>query len=286
MTSPIRVAVLGSLNLDLVARVDRLPGPGETVLASSYTEVSGGKGANQAYAAATTAPTALIGAVGTDVAGDALLAAASRHNVDTRHVTRHPSSSGRALILVAPDGENAIAVIPASADAAATINVRAALTELSPEVVLAQLELPLEVVQEAAHWTAAHQSRFVLNASPTLTGIEQLIARADPLIVNLHEGRHIAGRPGAPAHEVARALGSRCRSVVVTNGADGAEIAEAGAVEHVDPSPAQPIDTTGAGDAYAGVLAAALANGAPLRDAAHRASQAAARTVSRPRTER
>jgi ribokinase len=282
------VAVVGSVNLDLVVRTARRPEPGETVMGDSYGEYPGGKGGNQAVAAAAVAPTALVAARGADPAGEVVEAALRRAGVDAALLTAD-RPTGRAVIQVTPDGENSIVVL-AGANAALTADfVEAALGARRPAVVLTQLETPAEVTVACCRWAAANGARFLLNASPVAPLPDRVLAAADPLVVNAGEARGLAGpaAAGRSEAEVAGVLAGRCRSVVVTCGARGAVVAAGGRTERVAATPATAVrDTTGAGDAFAGTLAAHLARGAALLDAAHAAGRAAAQVIQASRGQR
>ncbi|ATY12639.1 ribokinase [Amycolatopsis sp. AA4] len=272
-----RVVVVGSANVDLVVDVPRQPHGGETVLGGDLRRSPGGKGANQAVAAALAggAETTFLGAFGSDDGADLLLASLTNAGVRTDLVSRVDSATGTAFIMVSPDGENSIVVAPGA-------NARLSLGEAQLEriaaadVVLAQLEIPLEAVTAAA---AARRSgaRMVLNAAPSRPLPELDL---DVLVVNEHEAADLAGIPGTP-EELARTLQKRAPAVVITLGAAGCVVADQEIVQ-LPGFRVSPVDTTGAGDTFCGVLAAALAEGRPLREAAERAGAAAALAVTRP----
>lgn len=289
MASPkgVQVAVVGSANLDIVVAVKRFPAPGETVLGGTLLETAGGKGLNQAVAAARVASTALVGCVGDDSAGQMLVSRLEEAGVATLHVRRVGTPTGRAFIQVAPDGENSI-VVAAAANAELTPeDVQQALDELRPAVVLAQLEVPLESVLAAASWAIEHGARFVLNPSPVQQLPDRLIAACDPLVVNAIEAAEVFGAaPGTDITELASGLGSRAASVVVTDGPRGAYVGTSTSVEHVPGQRVDAVDTTGAGDEFAGCLAAALATGDALAEGAAGANRAAARVVATARARR
>lgn len=272
-----RVAVVGSANVDLVVDVPRQPHGGETVLGGEVRRSPGGKGANQAVAAALAggAETTFLGAFGRDDGAEFLLASLTKAGVRTDLVSRVDSATGTAFIMVSPDGENSIVVAPG---ANSRLSLAAAQLEriAAADVVLAQLEIPLEAVTAAA---AARRSgaRMVLNAAPSrpLPDLE-----LDVLVVNEHEAADLAGTTGTP-EELARILQQRAPGVVITLGAAGCVVAEQEIV-HLPGFQVSPVDTTGAGDTFCGVLAAALAEGRPLREAAERAGAAAALAVTRP----
>ena len=272
------VVVLGSANLDVISTLPSIPAPGETVLSLSREDRAGGKGLNQAVAAARGgAATVLVGAVGSDGAGALLLGEAEAAGIDTSLVRRLPGASGTAWIMVRPDGENAI-VVDSGANAAVESLTEAEREALSAAtVVVAQLETPVSAVAEAAQAAEAGQGLFVLNAAPAQQLPRDLLRRVDVLVVNQHEAATLSGADEPPA--AARALLDTSRAVVVTLGAAGALVADAHGLREVAGVPATVVDTTGAGDTFTGVLAAALAGGADLDAAAARAVVAGALAV-------
>jgi ribokinase len=291
-------AVIGSANLDIVVSVDRFPHPGETLLGRGLAHVPGGKGLNQAIAAARLSPTAFVGCVGSDEAGDLLLSRLDKSGVDTSHVGRVAEATGRAFIQVAPDGENTIVVMTLANRQLTPDAVESALDALRPSVVLAQLEVPLRSVAAAASWATSRGARFLLNASPVQGLSAQVLSACDPLIVNVGEANSLLGDPeperaaGAAEAQVRTAdvavrLAHVVRSVVVTDGRHGVTVATSPEdVAHIQGLHVTPVDTTGAGDEFAGAFAAALTTGASLTSAAQEANRAAARIVSLARSER
>jgi ribokinase len=271
------VVVVGSLNHDVTVLADRRPDGGETVLGHSVATASGGKGANQAVAAARAgARVAMVGCVGADAAGEALLAGLRAAGVETAGVRMlDDTSSGTALIVVDAAGENSIVVVPGANARLSAADVERALGAQSP-VVLAQLEVPEEAVAAAARAAG----RFVLNASPVRPLPAALLEAADPLIVNAGEAAAITGADDAdPATLAAAALALGVRSIVVTLGARGARwTTPEWSIER--PAPAVGVvDTTGAGDVFAGTLAARLARGADPQAALAAAVDAGAAAV-------
>jgi len=285
-----RIAVVGSANLDVVMRVQRIPAPGETVLGDRLGEYAGGKGLNQAVAAARHQPTAFVGCLGDDAAAHFLAGVLEQAGVDIGHVQSSGNPTGRAFIPVAADGENSIVVLPLANRDLDPAHVLAALEEIAPVVVLAQLEIPFEVVTEVAAWTNARGLRFVLNSSPVVALPRSLLARCDPVIVNASEAYAVLRDADEPERtspeQAAAALARLARAVVVTDGGRGAWVGTAGRTSHVRVDAVAARDTTGAGDEFAGVLAAHLADGAELERAAFLANEAAARLVQIPRDER
>ncbi|MDX3107941.1 ribokinase [Nonomuraea angiospora] len=252
--------MVGSLNIDLAVRVQAHPGPGETVLGSSLERRYGGKGANQAIAAARAgAHTALIGRIGEDRPGHDYRAMLHARGIDCDHVgVTAGELTGHALITVDDGGENSIVVIAgANAQLAPWDIDRASDAINDADIMLLQLEIPESTALYAARQAAAAGTRVLLNASPWTAPSDRLLGLADPVLVNEHENILLAGRG---------------RSACVTLGAKGARWGDVAVpAPHIDP-----VDTTGAGDAFAGTLAAALAWGADPQVALEAAATAGA----------
>jgi ribokinase len=277
----VSVTVVGSLNEDVLVRVHRLPGRGETVVGQGTVLAPGGKGANQAAAAGRLAgdgAVAMVGRVGADPAGDRQLAALVAAGVDVAHVGRTPDApTGSATIPVEEgSGENLIVVVPG-----ANAELRPDDVDVAPvrraRVVLLQLEVPLATVTAAA---AAAEGTVVLTPAPPASLPPDLLARVDVLVPNEHELLQLAGAaPGdrAPADLAALARGLGTAAVVVTLGARGALLVTSdGPALLQPPPPVRAVDTTGAGDCFCGALAVALALGAAPADAVADAVVAAA----------
>lgn len=283
------VVVVGSANVDLVVDVPRHPAGGETILGGDLRRTPGGKGANQAVAAARAggADTTFVGALGRDESGELLLASLGGAGVRTDTVERVDAPTGTALITVSPDGENAIVVAP-GANSRVRVGAAQARRIAAADVVLAQLEIPLDAVVAAAR-ERREGALFVLNAAPSRDLPDALWDQLDVLVVNEHEAADLAG-PGSGAatpEELAAALLARVPAVVVTLGAAGSLVAARGAdAVRVPAAEVAAVDTTGAGDTYCGVLAAALAGsglaGSGLLRAAGLAGAAGALAVTRP----
>ncbi|MEU6578493.1 ribokinase [Streptomyces sp. NPDC046805] len=277
--------VVGSANADMVIQVERRPAAGETVLGSDLVVHPGGKGANQAVAAARLgARTALLARVGDDAHGRLLLDAQRDAGVDTVGVLVGGASTGVALITVDPSGDNSIVVSPGANARLAAADIRAASSLLqASRVVSAQLEIPLETVVEVAR-NLPSGTRFVLNPSPPRTLPAEVLAACDPLIVNEHEARVIAGgeRDGSPEDRAAALLALGPRSVVVTLGAEGALVATGEAMARVASVKVDAVDTTGAGDAFTAALAWRLGTGSSLLEAAAYAVRVGAAAVTHP----
>lgn len=291
MTRPheLDVVVVGSINADLVIGVDRMPSTGETVLGDDLAVHPGGKGANQAVAAARLGGSvAMVGAVGSDAHGELLLGSLRRAAVDTERVRRVDRPTGVALITVGRDGDNSIVVSPGANATVSAAEAEAAVPVLRRAAVCClQCELAAATVETAARTAYAAGTRVVLNLAPPAALPADVLAIADPLVVNEHEAAYLLGgsggrRGGDPAVTRAlRTLGPA--SVVLTLGAGGA-LVDDGAGDAVPlPAPAvSAVDATGAGDAFTGALALRLARGAGLADAAAYAVRVASLSVQRP----
>ncbi|MFR9674680.1 ribokinase [Streptomyces sp. TR06-5] len=285
------VTVLGSLNLDLVTTVPRLPGRGETVAGGTLQRLPGGKGANQAVACARAgAAVRMVGACGTDEGGDLLVHALTRAGVDVRSVRRCPDApTGTAVVLVEEGGENLIAVTSGANASLGEEDAAAACAHLGPDdVLLVQCEVPLPVVRRVVRSAAARSATVVLNAAPVPENGALPLAEVDVLLVNEHEARLLAaadphGGGNASAEDRVRDLARRNDCLVVaTLGARGA-LASRGGPPRAHPAPrVRATDTVGAGDAFAGFLAAALAHGSDEDTAVADAVLAASLTVTRP----
>ncbi|MDQ0737010.1 ribokinase [Arthrobacter agilis] len=265
------IVVVGSINADLVVTLERHPGPGETVLGRSMTVLPGGKGANQAVAAARLGGDVLmVGAVGTDAYADTALSALAGAGVDLRALERTDGGTGVAVVEVSDDGENTIVVLP-GANARMTADLVTASAALIGEaaVLVVQGELPAAATEAAVR---AASGRVIVNLAPVIAVDPAVLLRADPLVVNEHEGALVLAQFGAgdasghPA-VVEALLGCGFASVVMTLGGAGALVSDGGPVVAVPAPRVTPVDTTGAGDAFVGALAARLAAGEPLRDA-------------------
>jgi ribokinase len=264
------VCVVGSANLDLVVTTARLPGPGETVSGSAYAEHAGGKGLNQAVAAARAgARCAFVAALGDDEAGDRLAAVLTTDGIDTTLVQRIAGTpTGRALITVDEAAENTIVVVPgANGVIAPTPPARA-------RVVIAQLEIPVAVVLDAFTHSAAAGATTILNPAPARDVPDELLRNTRIVIPNQHERTQLGGTD--------RLFALGVEVVITTMGGDGVEIVTPDTRRTVPPFPVDPIDTTGAGDAFCGSLASALARDVPLDDAVRFAAAAGALATTRP----
>ncbi len=268
------VVVVGSINLDLVATAPRLPKPGETVGGTTYAEHAGGKGLNQAVAAARCgASVALIAAVGDDEAGRRLRSVAEADGIDVSAVAvTGDTPTGRALITVDDAAENSIVVIP-GANALLRVDALA-----EARVVIAQLEIPLDQVISAFLSARGRGSRTILNPAPGRELPDELLQLCDVVVPNEHELELVGGADALLARGVT--------AVVITQGAAGVTV-----VETADDTTRQwhqpafavtPVDTTGAGDAFCGALAARLAAGDDLASAVRFAAAGGALATTTP----
>ncbi|MFF4321975.1 ribokinase [Streptomyces sp. NPDC001568] len=276
------IAVLGSTNMDLVAYVPKAPRLGETVTGRAFRTVPGGKGANQAVAAARLGgEVVMIGAVGADEFGVRLRAALHASGVDTAELRTVEGASGTAHITVDDEGANSIIVIPAA---------NARVTALEPgddariaaaDSLLLQLELPLEAVLAGALAARAHGVRTILTPAPAQPLPAGLLAATDLLVPNEHEAAALTGL--TDPHRAAEALLQDVPEVVITLGAAGVLHAARGREPVAVPAPrVRAVDTTAAGDTFVGALAVALGEGRPMPQALAWAGCAAALSVQRP----
>ncbi|MEW1955405.1 ribokinase [Terrabacter sp. NPDC080008] len=281
------ISVVGSLNVDVSYRVRMMPVPGETVLAVDRARSFGGKGGNQAVAAAALgAEVQFVGAVGQDEQGLSYLQHLSGLDVDVAGVAQlEGSDTGTAMILVDDSGENLIVVEPGANALLDGLWVRHVLSGTSAKVVLAQLEVPVAAL-EAAAAVIAGDAVLVLNPAPMPPDgrvLENLLRRVDVLVPNRKELGQLAGeeepRTLAQVRECLDSLAFE-GSVVVTLGSDGAMVREPGSdPEHLPALRVEPVDTTGAGDAFCGALAFGIARGRTLRESVESAIEVAGRST-------
>lgn len=285
--NPPRIVVVGSSNIDMVVPVPHIPAPGETVLGGDFQMVPGGKGANQAVAAARLgARVTLVARLGEDVFAEASLANFAAAGIDTTHVRRDAgAASGVALIFVGPGGENSIAVAPGANARLSPEDVEAAEAEIAAaDLLLLQLEVPLPTVERAVALAKRFRARVLLNPAPARAVPDDLIARVDLLTPNESEARALLGGPaGAKGPEAAAAalLRRGAGAVVVTLGKRGALLVTGEGQAEIPARPVTAVDTTAAGDTFSAALAVAWAEGRPLEAAAAWAAAAAALCVTR-----
>jgi ribokinase len=284
----VSIVVLGSSNTDMILDVPRLSAHGETVLGGRFESAAGGKGANQAVAAARAGGrVSLVARVGDDAFGTQAITGFEREGIETTHVMRDPAApSGVALIFVDEAGENSIGVAsganarlsPADAEAASDVIARAS-------ILLMQLETPLETIETAARIAQGAGTAVILNPAPARPLSDELLGRVSILTPNQLEAEHLSGLPvgdAASAERAAQALRARgAQSVIVTLGGGGAVFVGAAGSERVAGHAVDVVDTTGAGDVFSGGLASALAERRSPREALEFANAAAALSVTR-----
>ncbi|MDX7951045.1 ribokinase [Lichenihabitans sp. Uapishka_5] len=289
-----RIAVIGSNMMDLVTYVTRMPAPGETLAAQDFVMGHGGKGANQAVAAAKLgAEVLMLTKVGDDNFADTTLANLKACGVDTRHVGRVPGrSSGVAPIMVDPAGENSILIVKGANDALLPADIEAAADDLKRcDLILLQLEIPIETVYAAIAFGKRHGVPTLLNPAPALPDLDpERIKDATFLVPNETELAILTGLPVETVEEIAAAaralIAKGIGTVVVTMGSRGALLVTATSVTPIAPVAVTPVDTTGAGDAFIGSFARYHVGGDALKPALAKAARYAADSITRRGTQR
>lgn len=282
------IVVVGSSNTDMIIQLDRIPRPGETILGGEFTSAAGGKGANQAVGAARAGgQVTFIARVGQDMFGDQAVAGFIKEGIDTDHVLRDKSRpSGVALIFVAKDGENSIAVAGgANGELSPTDVGKAKNLFASAGMLVMQLETPLATVQAAADLAAKASVRVILNPAPARTLPDKLLKKVAIITPNETEAELLTGikvDSEAAASKAADKLLTRgVKTVIITLGSRGAFVAGEGVRKLVPGFKVKAVDTTAAGDVFNGALAVALGEGRPVIEAVRFANAAAAISVTR-----
>jgi len=278
-----QIVVLGSLNMDLVVRAERVPLHGETMFGESFATFPGGKGANQAVAAARLgAGVAMIGGVGSDSFGNDLLAVMQQEGIDTSQIVRNPqASTGIALIMLDPNGHNTMVVVPGANGALQLQSVLASLERLAEmKLLVTQFEINMEVVWAAVAWAKEHHIPVVLNAAPARVTPPEAFRGIDYLVVNEQEAECLTGRPIPDPESAMKAADTMScwgvGAVIVTLGGQGSVVWSEGTSEYIPPYKVQVVDSTAAGDAFIGGLANALLMNAPIIEAVRYANAAGA----------
>ncbi len=270
------VLVIGSLNADLVVRAPRFPQPGETIGGDDLLTIPGGKGANQAVAAARQgASVSMLGRVGKDGFSNFLLDNLTNNHVDISNIRRDDASTGTAIIVVDANGQNSIVLSAGANGKVSTADVDRA-SDLNPKLILLQLEIPIPTVLHAAQAAKANGACVILNPAPAQSLPDDLIRLADFIIPNETELSLLTGievKDIASAETAAKALLKRgADNVIVTLGSKGALIVTSTQVTHIDTYKIDVVDTTAAGDAFIGGFAVSLLRGLDLKDAVRHAN--------------
>ena len=284
------IVVVGSLNLDMVASVPRNPNPGETITGTNFQRFIGGKGANQAVAAAQLgAPVQMIGRHGTDGFAESLLQTLREKGVETAAITPADGPSGVAVILVTPEGQNSIVVIPGANGRLSPADIAANRTLLvEAGLILAQLETPIDALEATAAVATEANVPFILDPAPVQNLSAELLVQVTWLTPNETEAAYLLDSPVPEDSSAIPAFAERLlklgpRNILLKLGARGAYLAtEEGLREHVPAIAVQAVDSTAAGDALNGAFAAALLEGAPPLEAVHFGVAAASLSVTRP----
>jgi ribokinase len=268
MTSA-RVTVLGSANMDLVGTSDHLPQAGETVLGNDFAMISGGKGANQAVAAARTgAECVMVAAVGDDAFGPVLRSGLAAAGVNADLVRVAPGPSGVALIAVDRHGENQILVAPGANATLETLTEAELDAVRSAQALVCQMETPMSAIVQAAQAAQQAGVAVVINAAPARVLPSELLSATDLLVVNAGEAQVVAGLSGAGVDELLETLLSMVPRVAITLGSAGVAYADREGARSDVPAPViRAVDTTAAGDAFVGALTVAWLEGRPIQDA-------------------
>ena len=272
------ITVFGSINIDLTFQLPHLPAVGETVLTNEVSQAIGGKGANQAMAAARDgAPTRFIGCVGSDGFGDYARASLAGLGIDVNELKTVPGATGLASVWVDTNGRNQIAVA-SGANRVLSAKVLAGQAINPQTLVVLQMEIPAGEVEAAVEYASRHGAKVILNLAPALHISPTALRQVDILVVNEHEAAVLCGalklpnvEPSEQVVALTRELGN---TVIITLGAEGAIAARGETVWRVDALPVTAIDTTGAGDCFVGVLASSLTQGAAIPEALRRAAAA------------
>ncbi len=286
---PPRIVVIGSINMDIVIHADRMPREGETIIGSDLKFFPGGKGANQAVAAARLgAETFMVGRVGKDGSGEVLRSQLSQNGVNCHHVIAdETAATGTALIVINPAGNNSILVAPGASQNLSSEDVDAAVGIIrSADALLMQFEIPLETVAYAAELARKHAVLTILDAGPAKKCDPDVLRKADVVSPNETEAEALIGLPITDIPSARKAatafLETGVQTVVLKLGEKGCLVAREGEMTHYAAFTVSPVDTTAAGDAFTAALGVELARGEPMDSAAHFANAAGALSTLKP----
>jgi ribokinase len=282
------IVIVGSINMDLVVRCAHLPAPGETIIADSSAEIPGGKGANQAVAAARAGGNVkMIGRVGDDAFAGRLIDNLKHENIDTTGVRiSNECPSGIAVVAVERSGENAIMVVPGANGHVWPIDVESCAEMIaSADVLLLQLEIPLETVREAISMARKEGVRVILDPAPLPADFPLELLDVDVVCPNQSEAAAIVGNPVETIEQAHAAIERLhdlgAKNAIITMAAQGAVVSDSRSIQHLPPFKVAPVDTTAAGDAFAGAFAVRLGEGASLIEATRFACGAGAIAATR-----
>ncbi|GAA3058442.1 ribokinase [Rhizobium viscosum] len=282
------ITVFGSINMDLIATTERLPKPGETVAGNSFATAAGGKGANQALAARRAGRYVhMAGAVGRDAFAEGALELLDSAGTDLSLVNRVEGPTGTALILVGGDGENMIAVIPGANGKVSDDNAEAAVNAMNEgDILMLQLEIPVEAVERALAASRAKGITSILNLAPLIPDAPRLGRLADIVIANETEFERLAGQENMTAGDREAALerlhAETGQTLIVTLGGDGVIAIRDGQISRAQGLVIEPVDTVGAGDTFCGYFAASLDEGLDFDSALRRAAVAGSLACLKP----
>ncbi len=282
------ITVFGSINMDLIATTERLPKPGETVAGNSFATAAGGKGANQALAARRAGRYVhMAGAVGKDAFAEGALELLDGAGTDLSRVSHVEGPTGTALILVGGDGENMIAVIPGANGKVSGGNAEAAVNAMNEgDILMLQLEVPVEAVERALAASRAKSITSILNLAPLIPDAPRLGRLADIVIANETEFERLAGQESMSASDREAALerlhAETGQTLIVTLGGDGVIAIRDGQISRAQGLVIEPIDTVGAGDTFCGYFAASLDEGLDFDSALRRAAVAGSLACLKP----
>lgn len=272
------ITVLGSINMDLIARVFRLPKPGETLTGDTFATAPGGKGANQALAARRAgAQVAMVGACGEDEFAVPALTQLRYDGVNLERVRNAPTATGVASIFVGGDGENVIVIIAGANGTVSVQDADAAVAAMNPgDILMVQLEIPPATIEAALKAARAKRVKTILNTAPLTTDAQRLAPLADIVIANETEFELLVGRNGLDDKQREQAMVDYAKqsgqTIIVTLGADGVVAVRDGKLFHASSLNVEPVDTVGAGDTFCGYLAAGLDQGFAFDAALKRAA--------------